>query len=364
MQNTYKKRICIITRSLSEGGADRVASIQSFLFSSLGHQVYLVTVLNSIAYPYQGTLLNLGKMKEKNDNALGRIQRLLKLKSFLKSNKIDVVIDHRVRIKSISEYIISGWVYPRDAIYMVHNSTIERYFPSSKLITRLIYGNQAKIVCVSDAIANKVRIKYKFNNIQTIYNAIDFNYINKLSQEPCSIEGPFIFWYGRLENEQKNIVLLLKAYNQSSLPDKKIKLVLMGSGKDLQLIKRTINNLNLNSNATLLPFSENPFPLLRKSIFTVISSNYEGFPMTILESLACGIPVVSVRYKNYEDSILKHRFNGVVTEPNSSQALSEGMEQFVDDKKLYLRCCNNAVGSVEPFRIENISKQWEILIQN
>lgn len=364
MQNTHKKRICIVTRSLSEGGADRVASIQSFLFNRLGHQVYLVTVLNSIAYPYQGTLLNLGKMKEDNDTPLGRIQRLIKLRGFLRSNRIDIVIDHRVRIKSISEYIISGLVYPRDTIYMVHNSTIERYFPYSTLLTRLTYGSHAKIVCVSKAIAEKVRFKYKFNNIKTIYNAVDIDYINKLAQEPCSLNEPFVFWYGRFENEQKNIVLLLNAYYQSRLPVKKIKLVLMGAGKDIELIRGTIKNLNLNSNVVLLPFSKNPFTFLKTSLFTVISSNYEGLPMTILESLACGVPVVSVRYKNFEDGILKHGFNGIITKPNSSQALAKGMEQFVDDKKLYLRCCNNAVGSVESFGIDNISKQWEILIQN
>ena len=67
MQNTHKKRICIVCRSLSEGGADRVAAMQSIFLTELGYTVYIVTILNSIAYPYKGQLYNLGEIKEKND---------------------------------------------------------------------------------------------------------------------------------------------------------------------------------------------------------------------------------------------------------------------------------------------------------
>ena len=105
MQSNHKKRICIVTRSLSEGGADRVASLQSIMLESLGYEVFIVTVLNSISYPYKGTLFNLGEIKDKNDTIFGRLNRLLLLRKFLKVKEIDIVIDHRVRIKPFSCYL-------------------------------------------------------------------------------------------------------------------------------------------------------------------------------------------------------------------------------------------------------------------
>jgi glycosyltransferase involved in cell wall biosynthesis len=44
---------------------------------------------------------------------------------------------------------------------------------------------------------------------------------------------------------------------------------------------------------TILPFN-NPFDIVQNARFTVLTSHYEGFPMSIVESLALGTPVVAV----------------------------------------------------------------------
>lgn len=364
MQSKHKKRICIVSRSLSEGGADRVAAMQSIFLSDLGYEVYIITILNSIKYPYKGELFNLGEIKEQNDSVLGRFQRLLKLKTFLKSNKIDLVIDHRVRCKRFSEYVISGLIYPKSTIYMVHNFTINRYFPPIKWLTKRLYGKAKQIVTVSEGIEKQVKLLYNFKNLKTIYNPIDFEYINSLKEHSVDLSFPFIFWYGRFEEEQKNVALLIDAYHKSELSIKGIKLILMGNGKDKTKIANKIADLNLNNSIEILAFSENPFAYINNSKFTVLSSNYEGFPMTVLESLACGIPVVSVAYLNHEDGVIVNEVNGLMVENHNPMALANALNRFINDEKLYLRCKANAKKSVESFSVQNISKQWQTLIES
>ncbi|EDP71783.1 general glycosylation pathway protein [Flavobacteriales bacterium ALC-1] len=363
MQSKHKKRICIVSRSLSEGGADRVAAMQSVLLSDLGYTIFFVTILNSIQYPYKGELLNLGEIKEQNDTFLGRFKRLLILKKFLKANQIDVVIDHRVRSKPFSEYIISGFIYPKQTIYMIHNFAIGLYFPPFKWLTRLFYRRAKRIVCVSQGIKNLVEKTYGFDNLTTLYNPIDFNYINDLKEEQIPEVSPFIFWYGRFEEEQKNLSLLIEAYQKSKLPQKGIKLILMGDGKDKNMIAKKISDSNLKEMVQLLPFSKNPFAYINKSRFTVLSSRFEGFPMTTLESLACGIPIVSVKYKNYEDGIIIDRHNGLLVENHNSNALAKALNNFIEDEKLYLSCRSSAKESVMPFTVSTIAKQWQNLIE-
>lgn len=364
MQSKHKKRICIVSRSLSEGGADRVAAMQSIFLSDLGYDVYLVTILNNIKYPFKGQLFNLGKIKEQNDTFFGRFNRLLLFRRFLYSNKIDVIIDHRVRCKPFSEYIISGLVYSNSIIYMVHNFTINRYFPPIQFLTKLFYKKATSIVTVSSGIEKKVGQFYGFKNLKTIYNPIDFKYINHLKEEKIETSLPYIFWYGRFEENQKNVTLLIDAYSKSQLPKNQVKLLLMGNGKDKPLIREKIINLGLSNFVELLPFTENPFRYINASKFTVLSSRYEGFPMTVLESLACGIPVISVEYKNFEDGVVKHEYNGLMVENHNPEALANALNRFIDDEKLYLRCKANAKKSVEAFSVENISKQWQTLIDN
>ena len=86
--------------------------------------------------------------------------------------------------------------------------------------------------------------------------------------------------------------------------------------------------------------------------------------MTVLESLACGIPVVSVMYDNFEDGVLINDYNGLLVKNNDIEALAEGLNRFIEDEKLYLSCKENTRNSVESFSLNAIAAQWKELIEN
>ncbi len=351
-----------MTRSLGEGGADRVASLQSVFLSDLGYDVYIVSILNYIKYPYKGCLLNLGKLKEQEDTILGRFKRFIAFKKFLNDNRIELVIDHRVRCRTLSETLISLLLYRMNVFYMVHNYKISLYFPSFKWMAKQVYRRAEYIVAVSKEVHRKISEVYHLPNVITILNPIDFDYINQMKMHHVEIDYKYIFWYGRFEDGSKNLTLLINAYNSSVLPDLEIKLILMGDGKDKLKMKRLITRLNLNESVVLLPFSKNPFAFVNNSFFVALSSRYEGLPMTILESLACGIPVVSVDYNTGNNEVIKNGYNGLLVRNNDVKALSEAFNTFVRDKELYLGCKENAIESVKPYGVEPISKQWEGII--
>jgi glycosyltransferase involved in cell wall biosynthesis len=68
-------------------------------------------------------------------------------------------------------------------------------------------------------------------------------------------------------------------------------LFLMGDGPDLNKIQDSIKGFQLDGYVTILPFNAD---IVQNARFTVLTSHYEGFPMSMVESLALGTPVVTV----------------------------------------------------------------------
>ena len=86
MPKANNKKICIVVMSLGRGGAERSSGLLSKILYDVGYDVYVVSILNNIEFPYKGELLNLGELKDKNDSSFGRLNRLRVLKNYLKKH--------------------------------------------------------------------------------------------------------------------------------------------------------------------------------------------------------------------------------------------------------------------------------------
>ncbi|WP_179022475.1 glycosyltransferase [Winogradskyella forsetii] len=354
------KKICIVTHSLGKGGAERSSGLLSRILYDIGFDVHIVSVLNDIEFQYKGKLLNLGELKDKDDSVLGKLKRLKVLKNYLKKHNFDYVIDNRTRIGIIKELIISQFIYtPRKTIYCIRSYNIDLYINPNRLFGRLIYGNAYKIVGVSKAIAEKVRTNYRFKNVKSIHNPISLE--DTISE--YELGGNYILFFGRLEDDVKNISLLLEGYAKSKLPSQTIKLKILGEGKDLDKLKKKSEALGLNSKVEFLSYDPEPSSIVKEALFTVLTSRYEGFPRSILESLALGTPVISVDCKSGPSEIIENNHNGLLIENYNSDVLANAMNRLVTDKELYLHCKQNSKSSVAHFSEENIAKQWQTLLK-
>ena len=241
-----KIKIAIVTQSLANGGAERFASLLSKMLVGLGFHVHIVSILDDIEYEYEGELFNLGLLKNKDNTVFGRLKRFFVFKKYIKQHDFDWIIDNRVRSASFSELMISRFIYnPKKVIYLIHSYKIEKYFPKSPLFLRTIYKDSPYLVTVSKEIEDLVQAQFHYKNTVTIYNPINQkDLIEKASQD--TISGKFILSYGRIDDEIKNYSLLIESYAQSILPESNILLYIIGDGKDVNGLKRQVEQMHLS----------------------------------------------------------------------------------------------------------------------
>lgn len=360
MSKKKNYKICLIGNSLTRGGSERALSNLSLFFHEKGIEVHNIIFEDLLGYDYSGKLFNLGKFKA--NNYYNKAIRYKKLYDYIKKEQFDYIIDLRYRGAFYSEYILSKFVFGQtNYIPSVRGYRLYGYFTTNLFVAKHIYSKAYAIVTVSKEIEKEVQNKYNYTNTKTIYNVIEAAKIRALSEEKKSLEINFryIIALGRMaENNIKQHDVMIRAYSKSVLPKHGIKLVLVGDGIRRQELGQLAFELGISDNIVFTGFQKNPFPYLKGAEFMLMASKNEGFPNVILESFACGTPVVSYDCKSGPKEIINHKQNGILVEDQNFDELIKAMNLMVEDQKLYEICKSNTLQSVQQFLPEIIGKQW------
>jgi sugar transferase (PEP-CTERM/EpsH1 system associated) len=128
--------------------------------------------------------------------------------------------------------------------------------------------------------------------LKLIYNGVDTEVFHPAKSTP---DGFTICTVGRL-HEEKNQALLIDAFcllKQENKALTEFRLVIAGDGPLHDDLKQKINQCPYTNDISLLGNQDDIPNLLRKSNLFVLTSVYEAMPMTILEAMACGLPVIT-----------------------------------------------------------------------
>lgn len=364
IEQSKKYKIAIVAYNLDIGGLSKVIlNLFSLLNKVTSIETSLLLLDDKTESKVFGEMVNFGDFTDRNSSFLNKINKYIKFKKYLKAQQFDFIIDMRYRVNPISEIFITKFLYPKTKIiYTVHSSKIETYLPKNTFLTKWLYSKAYKIVCVAEANKKVVLKKHQLKNTTTIYNPIDFNDINIKSNEVVSFNFEYILAVGRIV-KLKQFDKLVKAYSKSILIDKNVKLVIVGEGTDSEKIKDIVKNLKLTNDVFLIGHSNNPYKYMKEAKFFTLSSQYEGFPLVLLESLASNTPVISFDLVSGPNEIISHEYNGLLVEDQNFDKLTESINLLYSNENLYNICKSNARLSVQKFSFEAITKEWLNLMQ-
>jgi glycosyltransferase involved in cell wall biosynthesis len=114
---------------------------------------------------------------------------------------------------------------------------------------------------------------------------------------------------GRL-NYQKGFDLLLRAFKKSMEGIPNLHLTIVGDGPEAKSLTRLADRLGILEAVTFAGHQDNPYPFMAHADLLVSSSRWEGLPNVVLESLACGTPVLAFDCPGGTREIIRDGENG------------------------------------------------------
>ncbi|MBO3655747.1 glycosyltransferase family 4 protein [Acinetobacter bereziniae] len=168
---------------------------------------------------------------------------------------------------------------------------------------------------------------------------------------------------GRLE-EQKGFDLLIDSWKEVYRKHPDWRLDIYGDGSKKDTLLKKISNNQLNDVIKLKGVTRNIRHELLISDFYVMSSRYEGLPMVLLESIACGLPIVSFNCPTGPAEIIENNDCGLLVQNGDIGDLTEKIICMIENPDLRKRMSVIAMKKAEKYSIERIMLQWEELFDN
>lgn len=150
------------------------------------------------------------------------------------------------------------------------------------------------IAVISDVVQKTLKELFGITeNVVKISNSVDGEKMKLLSQKKVTLPEKKMFVnLGRLDYN-KNQMLLLKAAREVRKKRADFVICLLGEGEDRPKLEKYIKENDLEDNVKILGFIENPYPYIKNSVATVLTSLSEGFSLVLVESVMLNTPIIS-----------------------------------------------------------------------
>ncbi|WP_301099222.1 glycosyltransferase [Otariodibacter sp.] len=138
---------------------------------------------------------------------------------------------------------------------------------------------------------------------------------------------------------------------------------LYGHGPLKSKLESLIKDLNMEENISINPFSKDIYAKFSEAKLSLLTSEYEGFPLVVMESLACGCPVIANDIRYGPSSMIDDGKNGYLIDRDDESAFVDKIVKVLKDESLNAEFSKNAYESSQRFSDDNIAPVWQSFIE-
>ena len=225
----------------------------------------------------------------------------------------------------------------RPFVVLVHadlDDAIATWTPAPlRRLTRSVNARADAVVCVEGGLVDGVlRNGARPSAVRVVTNGIDVREVRRSAGlAPDGVESaadrggvPVVVGNGRLA-PQKGFDLLVEAHAKVLAAGFPHRLLITGEGPDRPALEALVRRLGVESSVDLPGFSTNPYPAMASADVFVLSSRSEGLPLTLLEAMAVGAPIIATECGSGPRRLLGDSEVGQLVPPDSADALARAL---------------------------------------
>ncbi len=361
------RHVALVIHALHGGGAERVAARLANLWAERGEQITIITLdtVESDVYRVDPRVKRIGLgLMGTSRNVMTAIWnnrcRIAGLRKAIKTIQPDCVVGVTDQINVITLLACRRLKVP----VVIAEHSDPRHQDMGRIWERLrrwSYPQAMAIVVLTQSVAEHMRLRFGHVPIRVIANGI----APPVHELHDGDEGrrKLVVAMGRLSAE-KGFDRLIDAFAQVASPHDEWTLEIAGEGLERNDLQQRIDRQRLGDRVTLMGWVDEPETWLSQAAIFVLSSRYEGFPVSLLEAMSLGLAVISFDCDSGPREIIRHQVDGLLVRPGDVAGLAQAMQCLIDDPALRHRLGQAARNVVERFSPARFIEQWNAVLDD
>ena len=264
------------------------------------------------------------------------ISRMLKI-----CREHNVSIWHGHDYKSDALGLLLGKFHPMKLVSTVHGWGVKsKKTPLYHAVDRFSLKSYDRVICVSERLLSEcLDAGVPIGNLCEIDNAIDLSSYNSLPDKHevranfgISPENPVVVAVGRLSKE-KAFDVLIQAFADLLATGLDATLLIAGDGPEREALQNRIASLQVEQSVRLIGHVADPRAVYAAADVFALSSTSEGLPNSLLEAMACGVPVVATAV-GAVPTVISDESNGLLCAASEAASLTLAMNRLFSNSDL------------------------------
>ena len=350
------KKVMVVIPTLACGGGERIAVS---LIAKMNHDVIQTKLV--VLYPYENT----DNAKFIKENMIDTVYLnkhrgidfsiVRKLKREIDEFKPDVIQTHLY----VVAYVLLAAPLKTKKFHTIHTIAEKEAFGCRRIMNRIAFkfGNFIP-VAISPYCAKTIEKLYgiQAESIPCIMNGVD---TSEYIVSPIRHDDTVFISVGRLQ-PPKNHALLIKAFAKVVKKEANIKLIIVGEGELRSKLEKLIVQYGIENCVSMPGQCSNIQERLNKADVFVQSSDYEGLPISCLEAMACGLPIVSTKVGGVVD-IIRNNQNGFLVDIGDDDGIAQKMIFLIRNKEIREKMGKKSREIVEMFDVDKCAQKYQRL---